>query len=75
VGLVARGWLDCLVFSMGLNFACPSTARTAAKLASIGGCVMSFGGGYFSLGKKVPSAISSIDMSSRRSRGFWRRDS
>jgi len=25
VGLVARGWLDCLVFSMGLNFACPST--------------------------------------------------
>ena len=29
VGLVARGWLDCLVFSMGLNFACPSTGRTA----------------------------------------------
>jgi hypothetical protein len=28
--------------------------RTAAILAIFGRCVMSFGGGYFSLGKKVP---------------------
>jgi len=29
-------------------------ARTVAKLAIFGGCALSFGGGYFSLGKKVP---------------------
>jgi hypothetical protein len=29
-------------------------ARVRSKLAIFGGCAMSFGGGYFSLGKKVP---------------------
>ena len=28
VWLVARGWLDCLVFSMGFILACASTLRT-----------------------------------------------
>ena len=69
VGLVARGWLDCLVFSWVFNLACSSTESAAlaaaASLAAEAAAWRERGGGVGSGSVAVAAQ--------RRRRPAWRR--